>query len=380
MWKKLISNQRELAKPMTVLLESYVTDHIEGRRKSPLVRGVLHGLSEIFKFGVKMRNFAFDRHLIKETKVDIPVISIGNIIAGGTGKTALIQKLGKDLSANKRVSVLLRGYRSEIEKLGGSLHLIEKSRITPSVCGDEAYLLWKLLPQLTFFVGKDRRLNAQRAAYHEADVILLDDGMQYRRLHRDLEIVMLHADDLYGKGFYLPRGYLRDSPERLAKADYVFINHVQDQKHFEEIEKEVKRKTSAPLIGVQMVPQSIEGKKGETWEDVQGKRVAVFCGLGKPESFFKTVKKMGLDVAETLVLPDHIPPTRRQLVELGILAEEKGCELILCSEKDWVKLPDVSSLSLPLAYVKASLDVTMHQDHYDQLLADITNLTSEAHR
>ena len=306
------------------------------------------------------------------------MISIGNIIAGGTGKTALIQKLGKDLSRDKRVSVLLRGYRSEIEKVGGSLHLIDRSRITPKVCGDEAFLLWKTLPELTLFVGKDRRLNAQRAAYHEAELVLLDDGMQYRRLHRDLEIVMLHADDLYGKGFYLPRGYLRDSPKRLKEADFVIINHVRDQNHFEELKKEVEQQTSASLIGMQMVPDAIEGENGEVWNDVQGKRAAVFCGLGKPKSFLKTIEQMGIDIAETLILPDHIPPTRRQLVDLAILAEEKGCEFLLCSEKDWVKLPNPMKLSLPIACVKASLQVVSQAENYNQLLKQILTLTEEA--
>lgn len=377
MQKKSISNQREPTKSMTVQLESYITDHIEGRRKSPFVRGVLHGLSKLFKCGVSLRNLAFDCRLLKKTKVDIPVISIGNIIAGGTGKTALIQKLGKDLSKEKRVSVLLRGYRSEIEKVGGSLHLIDRSRITPSVCGDEAYLLWKSLPDITLFVGKDRRLNAQRAAYHEAELILLDDGMQYRRLHRDLEIVMLHADDLYGKGFYLPRGYLRDSPKRLKEADFVIINHVQDSSHFEELKKEVEQRTSARLIGMQMVPEYLEGREGEIWDDVQGKRAAVFCGLGKPKSFLKTIEKMGIDIADTLILPDHIPPTRRQLVDLAILSEEKGCEFIICSEKDWVKLPDPLKLSLPIACMKASMQVVAQGENYDQLLKQVLSLTQE---
>jgi tetraacyldisaccharide 4'-kinase len=358
---------------MTVLLESYITDHIEGRRKSPLVCGVLRAISTLFKFGIKLRNFAFD-HFIKETVADLPVISVGNIIAGGTGKTALIQKLGKDLGAKHRIAVLLRGYRSEVEKVGGSLHLIEKSRVTPSLCGDEAYLLWKQLPETTFFIGKDRVLNAKRAAYHQADLALLDDGMQYRRLHRNFEIVMLHAGDLYGKGFYLPRGYLRDSPKRLAKADYVFINHVQDLLHFQALEKEVKKETSASIIGVQMVPHSVQGLHGENWENLKGRRVAVFCGLGKPDSFFQTVEKMEAEISTKLILPDHIPPTRRQLVEFAILAEEKGCELILCSEKDWVKLSNLPQLPLPIGYLKASLEVVANQGHYEKLLVDIEDL------
>ena len=87
------------------------------------------------------------------------------------------------------------------------------------------------------------------------------------------------------------------------------------------------------------------------------------------------IEKMGIEIAETLILPDHIPPTRRQLIDLAILAEEKGCEILLCSEKDWVKLPEPMKLSLPIAYVKASLQVVAQPENYEQLLKKILTLT-----
>jgi len=365
---------------MATLIETYITDLIEGRKKAPITKGILRMLSALFQTGVQLRHFAFDCRLFKKTRVSVPVISIGNIVAGGTGKTALIQKLGHDLAISKQVAVLLRGYRSEVEKVGGSLHLVENARISPKVCGDEAYLLWKQLPRSTVFVGKDRCLNAQRAAYHEAEVILLDDGMQYRGLHRDLEIVMLHAEDLYGKGFYLPRGYLRDSPKRLAKADVIFLNHVKDETHYEKIKKEVEKKTDAPVIGTCMRAHAIYDRTGEIKESLEGKRMAAFCGLGHPSSFFETAQSLGIEVAATLTVPDHISPTRKQLMQLAIEAEEKGCERLICSEKDWVKLPDSLHLSLPIGYVKASLEVAYGQEHYQGLLQNILHLSSEANR
>lgn len=360
-------------------LEAYIIGLIEGRKKSTVVSGLLYALSGLFETGVKLRNFAFDRHLFKETKVEVPVVSIGNIIAGGTGKTALIQKLAKDLSPYGKVSVLIRGYRSEIEKGGGSLHLMENAKITPEVCGDEAYLLSKLLPGLSLFVGKNRVLNAKRAAYHQADVILLDDGMQYRKLGRDFEIVMLHADDLFGKGFYLPRGYLRDSPKRLKEANYVLINHIEDAAHFEAVKQKVRQMTPAPLIGVQMVPLSIKGKDGEQCESLEGKRVAVFCGLGKPGSFMKTLEKMGANLAETRIFPDHIAPTKQELIDFSLLAEERGCEMILCSEKDWVKLPKEWGVSLPVFYVEAYLEISAGREAYDEMLRSISLKMRRAH-
>lgn len=354
--------------------QSYIVDLIEGRRKGNLVKGALLAMSGLFEMGVKLRNFAFDHHWLKEKRVGIPVISIGNIIAGGTGKTAFIQRLARDLEKKGKISILSRGYRSEIEKVGGSLHLIEQSRITPDVCGDEAYLLFKSLPQAAVFVGKDRVLNAQRAVYHEADVILLDDGMQYRSLHRDLEIVMLHGNDMYGKGFFLPRGYLRDSPKRLKSADVVVVNHIRSADHFHELEKEVAQWTDAQVIGTRMVPHEMETLCGDHLNTLKGRRVGVFCGLGKPDSFVMTVSELGGEVAETWTLPDHIGPTSEELDHFIERCQERGCDLIVCSEKDWVKLPMDHNYALPVGYLKAEMEVAMQMGRYEALLERIDGL------
>lgn len=354
--------------------QTYITDLIEGRRKGALMKGALFAVSGLFEMGVKLRNLAFDRQWIKEKRVAAPVISIGNIIAGGTGKTAFIQRITKDLQKHGKVSILSRGYRSEIEKVGGSLHLIEKSRITPDVCGDEAYLLFKSLPEAVLFVGKDRVLNAERAVYHEADFILLDDGMQYRSLHRDVEIVMLHGDDLYGKGFYLPRGYLRDSPKRLESADAIVVNHIHDLNHFHAVEKEIAKRSDAPVIGVRMVPEKVETSCGEHLLALKDRRVGVFCGLGKPESFFKTVSEMGGTLAEKWILPDHIGPTEEELIHFVDRCTERGCDLIVCSEKDWVKLPPNLKLSLPIGFLKAEMKVVTGKERYEALLSHLQSL------
>jgi tetraacyldisaccharide 4'-kinase len=352
-------------------MTTYITDVIEGRRNRPFLKGALYAMSSLFEAGVFVRNFAFDKRWFKEKKVDIPVISVGNITAGGTGKTAFIQRLATDLHAMGKVSILSRGYRSEIEKLGGSLHLVEQSRITPEVCGDEAYLLFKSLPDAVLFVGKDRILNAQRAVYHESDIILLDDGMQYRSLHRDLEIVMLHGDDLYGKGFFLPRGYLRDSPKRLRQADVIVVNHIQNLDQFHRIEKELAQASSALVIGTRMVPKQVELVNGEVLQDLKGKRIGLFCGLGKPESFFATASEMGGEIVEKWILPDHCAPSNNALKSFAERCMERGCDLLLCSEKDWVKLPLDGEGILPVGFLKAELTVVTGKEHYEALLGEI---------
>lgn len=355
-------------------MTTYVTDVIEGKRNGTFLKGALYAISGLFEAGVNLRNFAFDQSWLKEKKVEVPVISIGNIVAGGTGKTSLIQRLTKDLSSLGKVSILSRGYRSIIEKKGKSVTLLESSDTTPEICGDEPYLLFKTLPEAILFVGKDRVFNARQAVYHNTDWILLDDGMQYRSLHRDVEIVMLHADDLYGKGFFLPRGYLRDSPKRLQNADAIIINHIKNKEHFYTLQEEVRHCSQVPIIGTRMIPKEVEMFDGDRLKDLKGKRVGVFCGLGNPHSFFATVEEMGGEIMDTWILPDHVGPKIKELKKFSERCMEGGCDLVLCSEKDRVKLPLDLECSLPIGTVKAELQVVMGEELYEKLLQNIIGL------
>ena len=350
-------------------LETYITDIIEGKRKALWVRGFLYALSNLMKIGVKLRHFAFDCNFFKKQKVAVPVVSIGNIVAGGTGKTALVEKLGKDLCHKGKLAILSRGYRSKLEKKQQELHLLRPSEINPELCGDEPYLLFKALPEAAIFVGKNRIANAERAVYQSADLIFLDDGMQYRRLHRDLEIVMLQASDLYGKGFFLPRGYLRDFPERLARADYLFAHGVFDLTQYEIIKKTLSHYSNAPVIGTKMIPFQVITSLGEEWLELEGKKIGAFCGLGHPASFFETVRRFGGEIVEQWELPDHVAPRENELCHFAERCARKNCELLLCSEKDWVKLPPIfSSLSLPIGWLKACVEVVAGKEIYKELL------------
>ncbi|MCY3974683.1 MAG: tetraacyldisaccharide 4'-kinase [Simkaniaceae bacterium] len=360
---------------MAFSLETYVIDIIEGRRKSPFVRAPLRFAALLFGLAVRMRHrFADHGEGRGKRAVPLPVISIGNIVAGGTGKTALVRKIGKDLPSALRPAVLLRGYRSEVERSGGNLLLRPHTDLPAEVCGDEALLLQRAHPRLCLIVGKNRLLSAQKAVREGADLILLDDGLQYRKLRRDIEVIVLHGDDPYGKGHYLPRGYLRDTPERLRHADYLFVNHVRDLSRFSSLKKELEKKTDAPLIAMRPDPAGIEGE-GILRQKGEGERVvAVFCGLGNPTSFLRTVTDMGYSIRSTMLLPDHRAPTRDALRNFALRARAEGCERILCSDKDRVKLADPSAYALPIHYVKISLKIVAGQKYYERLLRDIISL------
>lgn len=332
----------------SMALKTYILDVMDGRRKG---RPLLRLLSYLYKTGVAARNFGYDKGFCKVLDAGIPVISIGNIVAGGTGKTPLVKFLAEELQKTLNVAILSRGYRSTTEKSGGTLLVTPETDV--AVCGDEPYWLARNLPKAQVWVGRDRFTSAQKARENHAQVIILDDGMQHRRLKRDFEIVVVDGEDPLGKGFFLPRGLLRDAPSRLKEADLIVVTEPK-----EGIEKELKRYTKAPIVSLRV----------KTDLPLEGKKVAVFCAIGKPQRFLKAVKEAGGEIISSFFKPDHDPFYTE---ELNRFASKSAAELLVCTEKDFVKLTDPLQLSLPLMALSSHLEICKGQEAWQQLLINI---------
>lgn len=355
-------------------LHTYVVDLIEGRRRGALMKALLYAMSFCFRAALAVRNGAFDRGWVGVKSAPLPLVSVGNIVAGGAGKSAFVQMLARDLKKRGKVAILSRGYRGRVAQEGGLLYLNGAEALTPTLCGDEPYLLLRRLPGVELFVCKDRLRSARSALSKGASLAILDDGMQQRHLHKELEIVMLHSHDLYGRGFFLPRGYLRDSPKRLKGADLIAINHVRDAAHFEEVARDVARWSDAPMVGVRMVPKEVVTQRGGALLDLKGRRVGAFCGLGAPASFFATLKEMGCRVALEWALPDHVAPSARALAAFGERCLEKECSIMICSEKDWVKVEEYQMPALEWGYLRAEMEVVCGKAHYEALVERAASL------
>lgn len=318
-----------------MLLENYVLDAMEGRWRG---RSILRALSYLYRTGVRLRNEAYDRGILAVHACGLPVISIGNIVAGGTGKTPFVKFLAQELSKNFRVAILSRGYRSAVEKTGETLQVIPTTDV--SQCGDEPCWLARSLPQVQVWVGKNRLKSAQQAQQNGADVILMDDGMQHRQLKRDFEIILVNGEDPFGKGFFLPRGLLRDSPHRLAKADCIVAINPSSQ-----IEEQLRSFTQAPLICARTVSEL----------SLTGKKVAVFCAIGRPERFLKSVRETGGEIVASFFKPDHEP---FHAEELRDFAEKSGADALVCTEKDHVKLASDFKCQLPIIPLPSRLEIS----------------------
>ncbi len=340
-------------------LETYVLDMMEGRRPG---RSLLRALSYLYRGGVRLRNEAYDKGILPIHTVGIPVVSIGNIAAGGTGKTPLVKFLAEELSKTFSVAILSRGYRSRAEKTGEILHVTPETNV--ALCGDEPYWLAKKLPQVQVWVGKNRFQSAERARQNGAQIILMDDGMQHRQLKRDFEIVLVDGKDPFGKGFFLPRGLLRDSPLQLSKADCIVVI---DPSSEEEIEKQLRRFTKAPLIFAQM----------KTDLSLKDKKVAVFCAIGRPVRFLKGIREAGGNIVATFFKPDHEPFYSEELRQF---ADESAADALVCTEKDHVKLSPDFQCRLPLITFPSQLEISGNNEAWQQLLNNINSRVNHGRR
>jgi tetraacyldisaccharide 4'-kinase len=291
--------------------------------------------SWLFAAGAFLKNRFYDAGILPTHRLSIPVISVGGIVAGGSGKTPLVHLLVKTLQSIGPIALLSRGYRAKKSGL---------------LLGDEATLLSRHLPDMKIYIGKDRVRSGLQAIREGAKLILLDDGFQYRRLARDLELVAIDGTNPFGFGAYLPCGILRDSPRRLEEADALFING------------SIPQLPPVPLIQVR---SKIKENR------LAGKRVGAFCAIASPHRFLNSLKEEGAEILAHWFLPDHEPPGMEELASFAARCLQLGASTLVCTEKDAVKLSPQLALALPIAKLEMELEVIGGKNHWDKLIEKI---------
>lgn len=366
-------------------LENYFLHVITGKQRGIfafLLRSILWLFSCPFRFAVACKNWAFDHGWVSRYSPPVPVvISIGNIVVGGTGKTPVTLLVAQEFYKEFFIGILSRGYRSQAEKLPIPVVLSKGDgpMQSASFCGDEPFLLAQNLPKAFVVVGYNRHKASDIAARAGVQLILLDDGMQHRRLARDVEVVVMDSTDLFGQGHFLPRGFLREGIHSLSRANLIVLNHVVDTPAFEMMKALITPYTNAIVVGTRMEVLHVERFSGETLSSLLGKKVGIFCGIAHPEYFHKTVCGAGGDVVDSLFASDHMSFDASALAAFAVKCQEKGAELLLCTEKDKVKISEMPSLALPIAWVKMRLQLVEGETEWrtfiDKIKTDLKSRT-----
>lgn len=352
----------------------YFLKTVKGKRTGvfpTFLKGFLYPISKVFQFIVYVRNWAFDAGFFQQYYPPVPVvISIGNFVAGGTGKTPVTMMIAKEFYNQYPLAILCRGYKSKAEKLPVPVFLSKgKGPLHPaSYCGDEPYLLSSNLPKAFVIVGRNRFKASNMAARAGAQLILLDDGMQHRNLARDFDVIVVNALDPFGKGHFLPRGFLRENIHSISRGDIVIVNHVHDLERYATIKEKLKQHTTAPIIATRMNIVNILELSGNIVSSIKDKKIGIFCGIAYPEHFQDMVKKLGADLVAHHYFLDHefdLNTLHRFIDE----CVDKGVELVLCTEKDRVKLLDIAETKLPIAWLQIQLEVVEGKEEWDTFIA-----------
>jgi tetraacyldisaccharide 4'-kinase len=356
-------------------LKTFITDMM----KSDETRGEYSPflfLSILYGTIVHLRNSCYEARIIKSRRLGCPVVSIGNITVGGTGKTPMVIMLAETLKKEGfRPAVLSRGYggkgREEINIVSDGKNIL----MGIQEAGDEPLLMAQSLGDVPVITGKKRYRTGRYAIENlGADILLLDDAFQHRSLERDLDIVLIDGGRPFGNGYMLPRGMLRESKNALKRADIVVITgNTRNEKESEGVVKTLREYTDAPLFFASRKPDSvIDGKTGEKrpLDYLKGKRICAFSGIAQPENFRETLISLGGTIVSFLPFPDHHVYTEGDIEEIERRVAESSAEIIITTEKDGVKLIDFPRFLHDIYLLRIEIEITSSQDEFKKKILE----------
>lgn len=272
------------------------------------IRSILFPFGMLYGGAVSVRNFSYDLNLFQAKRLPIPVVSVGNITVGGSGKTPFVMFLIERLIAfGKRPAVLSRGYKRMTDELVISCPG-KGSEADVQMLGDEPAMISQAFPDVPVAIHKDRyRAGLSVLNAYGCDVFILDDGLQNRELYRDVDFVLMRSSLSDLRDTYLPAGNLRDSKRRVSQADVVVLTaHATFE--MQELDLNAIRKYStAGITGVSFLPLHFTDSGGvvHPLEEIEGKDVAAFCALANPGQFFTELEQLGARIVSRTIYRDH---------------------------------------------------------------------------
>jgi len=321
---------------------------------------VLPPLSILYGAVTRTRLSLYRRGTFHTTRLERPVISVGNITTGGTGKTPLVEWVARTVAATgKKVCILTRGYGRKDPHLQVIVSDGYGVLASPNEAGDEPYLLATRLVGLAAVISSADRIAAGQEAIKDfgTDCFVLDDGFQHLRIARDLNIVTVDATNPWGGGKLLPYGRLRETPDSLSRADCVVITRCDQVRDLENLRSDICRLTGErPIFHSRMRTARVSPLKNGSDALPSSARVGAFCAVGNPNSFFEHVRRAGYELALQKSFPDHHVYSQEEIDSLIRAARSVGASALITTAKDAVKLRTLS-FTLPCYVLEIEIDI-----------------------
>ena len=376
-------------------IEHYLVDIIQqpgADQNQPLsvrmLLGFLKGVSLVFRCIVGVRYVFYELGVLRRFPLGCQVISIGNVTAGGTGKTPVTEKFARELHAcGRKVAILSRGYRRKerpwwqrmfSEVIEPPLVVSDGKRILLDAAtgGDEPYMLASNLPGVCVVVDRNR-VKAGRYAIRRfgCDTLILDDGFQYQKLKHSLEVVLVDKTNPFGNGNMLPRGVLREPAKNLRRADFIFITKSDgDSREVRGLVRQFNEK--AEIIECRHAPRVLRDvytREELPLEWLKGKTLATLSGIAVPQGFENSLRTLGAKVIHCERYADHHRYEPSEIIEALNRAADRGCDALLTTEKDAVRFPRLETTPVPAYYLRVDIEILAGAENFHDAVDHICN-------
>ena len=371
-------------------LESYLVKLIQEKGSDldqpfgiNLLLHVLKGLSYLFLMVVSIRYFLYRTGLLRRYPLGTQVISIGNVTAGGTGKTPVTEIFARTLAAEgRKVAILSRGYRRKEAPWWQRLftQVIEKPLVVSdgrrvlldsATGGDEPYMLASNLPGVAVVVDRNR-VKAGRYAVNRlgCDTLILDDGFQYQKLKHSIEVVLVDSTNPFGNGNLLPRGILREPVRNLKRADIIFLTKCRGD--VSAVKAEIRRyNTTAEIVECNHTPKVMKdvwSREEFPLDWLRDKTVCTLSGIASPKGFENSLRHLGAKVVWCERYADHHRYDASEVLYALNRTADMGADALVTTEKDAVRFPRLETAPVKCLYLRIAIEILVGGESFTQLI------------
>ena len=351
-----------------------------------MLLATLKGISHIFKCVVLTRLFFYNIGICRRYPLGCQVISVGNITAGGTGKTPVVEIFARELmKSGRKVAILSRGYRKK--ELPWYQRMFRETIEPPRVVsdgkrllldselgGDEPYMLASNLPGVVVLVDKNRVKSGRYAVKRfGCDTLILDDGFQYQKLRHRLEIVLVDQTNPFGNTHMLPRGVLREPIRNLNRADFIFIT--KSNGHSETLRKQIRELNDhAEIIECRHQPrylQNVYTSEHVPLEWLKGRTVTTLSGIAMPQGFENSLRNMGAKVVYCDRYADHHRYDAQEIIDAVNKAADMRADALVTTEKDAVRFPRLETTPVPIYYLRVDIEMLSGAENFHDAVEHI---------
>lgn len=352
-----------------------------------LLLAFLKALSVVFAGVVAVRYFFYRIGLLRRYPMGIQVISIGNVTAGGTGKTPVTEMFARALAAKgRKVAILSRGYRRKeapwwqrmfTQVIDPPLVVSDGKRVLldSAVGGDEPYMLASNLPGVAVVVDRDR-VKAGRYAIKRlgCDTIILDDGFQYQKLKHSVEVVLVDATNPFGNGNMLPRGILREPVRHIKRADLIFLTKCRGDTS--EVVSEIRKYNGrAKIVKCMHAPKTLKdvwSREEFPLDWLKGKTLCTLSGIASPKGFENSLRHLGAKVVWCERYADHHRYDPSEILYALNRTADMGSDALVTTEKDAVRFPRFETVPVKCLYLRIAIEILEGAENFEEIIKRIS--------